>query len=86
MLRRITKVRDAPPGIAAEATAVSSTYRHWLKEHTRARDQQLRTLAILFERDRDLIGKLAAGFGLQPRRVKLIIRGANTEPSQDWQG
>ena len=74
MLRRITKVVEAPPDIAAAATAASRVYRHWQKERTRERDQQLRTLAMLFRADREVVDKLAAGFGLQRDRVRLIIR------------
>ena len=74
VLRRITKVVEAPSDIATAATAASKVYRHWQKERTRERDQQLRTLAILFRADREVVDKLAAGFGLQRDRVRLIIR------------
>ena len=74
VLRRITSIGEAPPDIAAEARASGRTYRHWQKVHTRERDQQLRTLATLFSRDSDLVNKLAAGFGIHPKRVQKILR------------
>ena len=73
VLRRITKLSDAPSGIAAEARAVGQAYQHWRKARTRERDQQLRALALLFEGNKNLIEKLADGFGLHPRRVRLIL-------------
>ena len=74
VLRRITSIGEAPPEIAAEARASGRTYRHWQKIHTQQRDQQLRTLATLFSGDNDVVNKLAAGFGIHPKRVQLILR------------
>ena len=74
VLRRITSIGEAPPDIAAQARASGRTYRHWQKVHTRERDQQVRTLATLFSGDSDVMNKLAAGFGIQPKRVQLILR------------
>ena len=73
VLHRITKMSEAPPDIAAEARAVSRTYRHWQKVRTQHRDEQLQALATLFGRDPQLIDKLASGFGLHPNRVRLIL-------------
>ena len=74
VLRRITRLDQAPRDIAVQAEAASLIYQHWRKVRTIERDHQLRTLANLFHRDRDLVEKLATGFGLHPKRVKLIIR------------
>ena len=48
VLRRITKLSDAPSGIAAETRAVDQACQHWRKARTRERGQQLRAWALLF--------------------------------------
>ena len=74
VLRRISKVSDAPPDIGAQALAVRNTYQHWRKVRTEERDKQLRTPAVMFARDRQVVDKLAAAFGLRPQYVRLILR------------
>ena len=47
VLRRISKVSDAPTDVGAKALAVSAAYQHWRKVRTRERDEQVRMLATL---------------------------------------
>ena len=74
VLRRNSKLSEAPADIVAVAVAVDAAYRHWRKSRTEERAQELRTLAAMFSRDRDLEGKLSIAFNLSTRYIRLLIK------------
>lgn len=74
VLRRITKLDVAPPAVALKAQAVEATYQHWRKVWTKNGNQQIRTLAIMFRDDPELVTKLATAFSLRAKYVQSIIR------------